>query len=280
MGVSTVWIEAAEPFDGRSVLRFLEARAVAGVEEVKGGSYRRSVFLKNGAGVISVRPEASGVRVELDLDDPAGANDALARAGRLFDVDADPRAIADVLTEDPLLAPLVRERPGLRVPGAVDGFEMAVRAIVGQQVSVAGARTVLSRMVARFGGWPTPEQLADSDPAGFPFPRARGEALVELAKLVAAGDLRLEPDVDREETRSRLLAIPGVGPWTVSYIGMRALGDRDAFPRGDVALRRAMERLTDPDPDRWRPWRSYAVMHLWRSLDGEHAARASARSPG
>jgi len=266
MGESTVWIQAAEPFDGASVLGFLEARAVAGVEEVKSGSYRRSVSLKNGRGVLSVRPETSGVRVELDLEDAADSEDALARARRLFDVDAAPAAIAEVLGADPLLRPLVRARPGLRVPGAVDGFEMAVRAIVGQQVSVAGARTVLGRLVAGFGGWPTPELLADSDPAGFPFPRARGAALVELARLVAAGDLRLEPDVDLEETRSRLLAIPGVGPWTVSYIAMRALGDRDAFPRGDVALVRALKGLNDPDPDRWRPWRSYAVMHLWHSL--------------
>ena len=267
MGESTVWIQAAEPFDGASVLGFLEARAVAGVEEVKGGSYRRSVSLKNGAGVVSVRPETSGVRVELDLEDEADADEAVARVRRVFDVDADPIAIADVLGADPLLRPLVRARPGLRVPGAVDGFEMAVRAIVGQQVSVAGARTVLGRIAAEHGGFGA-EALAEADPASFPFPRARGAALVELARLVAAGKLRLEPDVDLEETRSRLLAIPGVGPWTVSYIAMRALGDHDAFPRGDVALVRALKRMKDPDPNRWRPWRSYAVMHLWRSLGG------------
>jgi AraC family transcriptional regulator of adaptative response / DNA-3-methyladenine glycosylase II len=267
MGVSSVWIPATEPFDGRSVVGFLGARAVAGVEEVTGGSYRRNVSLKNGAGVISVRPEAGGVRVELDLEDPADADEALVRVRRAFDVDADPDAIASVLGSDPLIGPLVRERPGLRVPGAMDGFELAVRAIVGQQVSVAGARTVLGRLVARFGGWPTPELLAGSDPAGFPFPRARGQALVELARLVAAGDLRLEPDVDLGETRSLLLAIPGIGPWTVSYVAMRALGDRDAFPPGDVAVRRALERLGgEPHHERWRPWRSYAVMHLWRSL--------------
>jgi AraC family transcriptional regulator of adaptative response / DNA-3-methyladenine glycosylase II len=265
MGVSTVWIEAAEPFDGRSVLGFLEARAVAGVEEVTGGSYRRSVSLNNGAGVLSVRPEQSGVSVELDLEDAADAGEAIARAGRLFDVDADPGAIAEVLGADPLLRPLVRERPGLRVPGAVDGFEMAVRAIVGQQVSVAGARTVLGRIAREHGGF-SAEVLAEADPGAFPFPRARGAALVEVARLVAAGDLRLEPDTDVAATRARLLAIPGIGPWTVSYIAMRALGDHDAFPRGDVALRRALERLDDPDPERWRPWRSYAVMHLWRSL--------------
>jgi AraC family transcriptional regulator of adaptative response / DNA-3-methyladenine glycosylase II len=268
MGVSTLWIPATEPFDGRSLLCFLEARAVAGVEEVKGGSYRRSVSLKNGAGRVCVRPEAAGVRVELDLEDRADADEAVVRVRRLFDVDADPDAIASVLGSDPLLGTLVRKRPGLRVPGAMDGFELAVRAVVGQQVSVAGARTVLGRLVRRYGGWPTPELLADSDPLAFPFPRARGEALVQLARLVAAGDLRLDGGADLEETRARLLAVPGIGPWTVSYIAMRALGDRDVFLPGDVAVRRALERLGgEPDPDRWRPWRSYAVMHLWRSLD-------------
>src|SRR6185436_1208624 len=124
---------------------------VEGVEEVKSGSYRRSVSLENGRGRISVRPERSGVRVELDLGDGADADEALARVGRLFDVDADPAAIAEVLGADPLLAPLVAERPGLRVPGAVDGFELAVRAIVGQQVSVAGARTLNGRLVEALG---------------------------------------------------------------------------------------------------------------------------------
>jgi AraC family transcriptional regulator, regulatory protein of adaptative response / DNA-3-methyladenine glycosylase II len=278
MGESTVWIQAAEPFDGASVLGFLEARAVAGVEEVKGGSYRRSVSLENGGGVVCVRPEPTGVRVELDLDDPTGEAEALVRVGRLFDVDADPAAIGEVLGADPVLRPLVRERPGLRVPGAMDGFEMAVRAIVGQQVSVAGARTVLGRLVERYGApvtggspslaraFPSAEALAEADPGSFPFPRARGAALVEVARLVAAGELRLEPGGDHVDTRARLLVIPGIGPWTVSYISMRALGDSDAFPRGDVALLRALRDLGDPDPNRWRPWRSYAVMHLWRSL--------------
>ena len=264
MGVSTEWIPAAEPFDGGSVLGFLGARAVEGVEEVKSGSYRRSVSLNNGSGRISVRPERSGVRVELDLDDEADAHEALARVGRLFDVDADPAAIAEVLGADPLLAPLVAERPGLRVPGAMDGFELAVRAIVGQQVSVAGARTVLGRLVREHGGF-LPAVLAEADPGGFPFPRARGVALVEVARLVAAGELRLEPDAGATEARARLLAIPGIGPWTVSYIAMRALGDRDVFLAGDLGVRRGLAALGEADPERWRPWRSYAVVHLWHA---------------
>jgi AraC family transcriptional regulator, regulatory protein of adaptative response / DNA-3-methyladenine glycosylase II len=265
MGESTVWIQAAEPFDGASVLAFLEARAVAGVEEVKSGSYRRSVSLKNGAGVVCVRPAAAGVRVKLELEDDGDADDALERVARLFDVNAHPAAIARVLGADPLLGPLVRAHPGLRVPGAMDGFEMALRAIVGQQVSVAGARTVLGRIAREHGL--TAETLAEADPASFPFPRTRGAALVQVARLVAAGDLRLDPDADAAETRARLLAVPGIGPWTVSYIAMRALGDPDVFLAGDVGVRRALAALGSPaDPGRWRPWRSYAVMHLWHSL--------------
>jgi AraC family transcriptional regulator of adaptative response / DNA-3-methyladenine glycosylase II len=267
MGVSTLWIPATEPFDGPSLLGFLEARAIVGVEEVKGGSYRRNLSLNNGAGAVCVRPEASGVRVELELEDAADADEAAAAVKRLFGLDTDPAPIVDVLGAGPHLGPLVRERPGLRVPGAVDGFEMAVRAIVGQQVSVAGARTVLGRIAGEHGGFPAADALAEADPASFPFPRARGAALVEVARLVAAGELRLHPEADATEARARLLAVPGIGPWTVAYIAMRALGDPDVFLPGDVGVRRALTALGGrPDPDRWRPWRSYAVIHLWRSL--------------
>jgi len=268
MGVETVWIPAAEPFDGESLLGFLGARAVEGLEEVTGGSYRRSVSLNNGAGAVSVRPEASGVQVELDLADPGDADEALARVGRLFALDADPAPVVEVLGSDALLGPLVRARPGLRVPGAFDGFELAVRAVVGQQVSVAGARTVLGRLVREHGAFDA-QALSEADPFAFPFPGARGAALVEVARLVAGGELRLDPDTDAAETRARLLAVPGIGPWTVSYIAMRALADRDVFLDGDVGVRRALAALGgDADADRWRPWRSYAVMHLWRSLGG------------
>jgi AraC family transcriptional regulator, regulatory protein of adaptative response / DNA-3-methyladenine glycosylase II len=272
MGVSTLWIPTTEPFDGASLLAFFGARAVAGVEEVTEESYRRSVSLKNGPGAVCVRPAAAGVHVELDLDDAADEEEAAALVRRLFDLDADPAPIAAVLSADPLLAPLVARHPGIRLPGAVDGFEAAVRAIVGQQISVAGARTVLGRMVETYGGrtgpgppapaagrlFPAPGALAEADPSGFPFPRARGAALVEVARLVASGEA-MTPD--------RLLAIPGVGPWTVSYIAMRAFGDPDVFLAGDLGVRQALAALgAEPDPDRWRPWRSYATMLLWRSL--------------
>jgi AraC family transcriptional regulator of adaptative response / DNA-3-methyladenine glycosylase II len=264
---------------------------MAGVEEVIGGTYRRTARLVRGGAVIAVTPEASGVRCELRLDDPSDADDAAGRCRRLFDLDADPSAIAAGLARDPLLAPLVRRHPGLRVPGAVDGFEMAARAIVGQQVSVAGARTVLGRLVAEYGEplaqpdggltrrFPAPAAIAEADPAGFPFPRTRAEALVTVARLVARGELRLDGEADPAEVRAALTAVRGVGPWTASYVAMRALGDPDAFLPGDVGIRHALARLgSAADDERWRPWRSYAVMHLWRSLDGgEHAVRASPR---
>jgi AraC family transcriptional regulator of adaptative response / DNA-3-methyladenine glycosylase II len=185
-----------------------------------------------------------------------------------------------------VLGPLIERRPGLRVPSTVDGFELAVRAVVGQQVSVAGARTVLGRLAARYGEpleadrglarrFPSPAALAAADPADFPFPRVRGEALRALARLVMEGRLDLGAGADQAATCATLLEIRGVGPWTASYIGMRALGDRDAWLAGDVGLRNALERLGHPgdgaaalrQADAWRPWRSYAVMHLWASLE-------------
>jgi AraC family transcriptional regulator of adaptative response / DNA-3-methyladenine glycosylase II len=254
-----VYLRAVEPFDGEGLLAFLAARAIPGLEEVEDGTYRRTLRLEHGAGVIEATPDATGVRCEFSFEDGGDAEEAAARVRRLFDLDADPEAIAAVLGADPLLAPLVERRPGMRVPGTVDPFELVVRAIVGQQVSVAGARTVLGRIVETYGGFPVPAALAAADPGSFPFPRARANALIEVARLAAAGELRLDA----------LTAIPGIGPWTASYVAMRALGDPDVFLPGDVGVRNALARLGGaPDPERWRPWRSYAVMHLWRSLGG------------
>ena len=250
------------------------------MEEVTGGTYRRTLALADGGAVIAVTPTQAGLRCELQLEDARGAGDAKARCRRLFDLDTDPGEIAAGLGTDPLLGPLLRRRPGLRVPGAADGFEMAARAIAGQQVSVAGARTVLGRLAAEHGEplaapsgsltrrFPGAAALAEADPAAFPFPRTRAEALVSVARLAADGELRLDPPADLAETRAALMAIRGVGPWTASYIAMRALGDRDAFLPGDVGIRHALARLgSAADDERWRPWRSYAVVHLWRTLD-------------
>jgi AraC family transcriptional regulator of adaptative response / DNA-3-methyladenine glycosylase II len=281
IGVSTLLLPTIEPFDGESLLAFLAARAVAGVEEVTGGTYRRTLALAHGGAIMAVTPTPAGVRCDLVLEDAEDAGDAAGRCRRLFDLDADPGQITAGLAADPMLGPLVRRRPGLRVPGAVDGFEMAARAIVGQQVSVAGARTVLGRLVVEHGEplpapdgslthrFPDAAALAAADPAAFPFPRTRAEALVSVARLAAEGQLRLDPPADLTETRAALTAIRGVGPWTASYIAMRALGDPDAFLPGDVGIRHALARLgSSAEDENWRPWRSYAVMHLWRTLAG------------
>jgi AraC family transcriptional regulator, regulatory protein of adaptative response / DNA-3-methyladenine glycosylase II len=280
-----------DPFDGESLLAFLAARAIPGVEEVDGKTYQRTLTLEHGPAVIALEPDARHVRAGLRLADLRDLTAAVARCRRVLDLDADPVAISSQLGEDPTLAPLVGARPGLRMPGCVDGFEVAVRAIVGQQVSVAAARTVLGRLAAEFGEplaepdgglahrFPGADALAELDPAALPFPRKRAQALQALARLVAAGELQLDPGADPEETRAALMDIPGIGDWTASYVAMRAFGDSDVFLPGDVGVRHALARLRGkPDHERWRPWRSYAVMHLWRSLDGEHAVRASARS--
>ena len=280
-GTIELRLPCREPFDGDSLVEFLAARAIPGVEEVEGATYRRTLALEHGPAVVALTPEDRIVRAELHLADLRDLTAAVARCRRLFDLDADPLAISSQLAEDRALAPLVGARPGLRVPGCVDGFELGVRAIVGQQVSVAAARTVLGRIATSHGEavtepagglthrFPRAAALAELDPAALPFPRKRAEALRSLARLAAAGELHLDAGADAGETRARLMEIPGVGEWTASYIAMRALGDPDVFLPGDVGIAHALARLgADAVPERWRPWRSYAVMQLWRSLDG------------
>jgi AraC family transcriptional regulator, regulatory protein of adaptative response / DNA-3-methyladenine glycosylase II len=263
------------------VLRFLALRAVPGLEESTGATYRRSLQLEHGGAIV----ELGTAECELRLDDERDRPDALARCRRLLDLEADTGRIEDALGRDPLLAPLVRRRPGLRVPRATDGFELAVRAVIGQQVTLAAARRTAGRLVALYGRpleepagtithlFPTPAAVADVDSLELRMPRVRANALRALARAVLEGELDLSPGADRAAATSALLALPGIGPWTASYVGMRALGDSDAFPPGDAAVRRALERLRrDGRPaaarrlaERWRPWRSYALMHLWRA---------------
>jgi AraC family transcriptional regulator of adaptative response / DNA-3-methyladenine glycosylase II len=267
------------------LLRFLAARAVPGLEEVDGSSYRRSLRLEHGGAVAEVAADGDGVRIELRVDDERDRPEGLARCRRLLDLDADTARIDAALGRDALLAPLVRRRPGLRVPRATDGFELAVRAIVGQQVTLAAARRTAGRLVALYGTsleepagpithlFPTPAALAEVDSLELRMPRVRANALRALARAVLEGELDLRPGADRATATRALVALPGIGPWTASYVGMRALGDSDAFPPGDAAVRRALERLgLDGRPaaaqelaERWRPWRSYALMHLWRA---------------
>jgi AraC family transcriptional regulator of adaptative response / DNA-3-methyladenine glycosylase II len=231
-------------------------------------------------------PEGNVVLLRLGFEELIDLPLIVQRCRQLFDLDADPATIDITLSGDPVLRVLVEARPGLRIPGAVDGFELAVRAILGQQISVAGARTLAGRIVRRLGEpmteprgalthyFPTPEAVAGSDLAGLGLTGARIASLHGLARATAAGEIVLDRGADRAGTIARLLALPGIGPWTASYIAMRALGDPDALPAADLGLRHAIEGLGGKGDARsiavmaeaWRPWRGYAALHLWNSL--------------
>ena len=273
------------PFDGGALLAWLSARAVPGVEEIDGDVYRRSLRLAHGPGVAELALGADRVRCRLFLHDHRDVASAEQRCRRLLDLDADPAAVVDRLGADPLIGPLVRAAPGLRVPGSVDGAELAVRAVLGQQISVPAARTGAGRLVAEHGEalprprgavtslFPTSAALAAVDPARLPMPRARAVALVGLCRALADGELRLDAGADRAQARRSLLALPGIGPWTAGYVAMRALGDPDVFLAEDLGVRHALRRLGGPDDLRaaravaapWAPWRSYASQHLWQA---------------
>jgi AraC family transcriptional regulator, regulatory protein of adaptative response / DNA-3-methyladenine glycosylase II len=283
-----------QPFDAESTIGFLGARAVPGTEEMSDSVYRRSLSLPHGGAIVELQPESAAVRCRLRLDDLRDLTAAVACCRRLLDLDADPEAVSEQLKRDRYLGELVSSRPGLRVPGCADGFELAVRAVIGQQVSVGAARTVAAKLVERYGEplddplpsithrFPAPAALAQVDPPDLPMPKSRGRALRELARLVDRGDLSLDAGAEPATTVAGLLSVPGIGPWTASYISMRALGDPDAYPVGDAGLRRALERrghavdrVTEERlAEAWRPWRSYAVVHLWRSLGDEPVSAA------
>jgi AraC family transcriptional regulator of adaptative response / DNA-3-methyladenine glycosylase II len=219
------------------------------------------------------------VRCEVRLSDTRDLVAVVSRVRQLLDLDADPVAVDDVLAGDPALALPVGKRPGLRSPGSVDGFETTIRTIVGQQISVAGARTVLGRVVAELGRpafagepwllFPTAADVAAADPAALPMPRSRGTAVQAVAREFAEGGLRLDPGVDRDEIRATLVALPGIGPWTADYLTMRATGHPDVLLATDLGVRRSAADLgldlTDGRPD-WAPWRSYATHHLWAHM--------------
>jgi AraC family transcriptional regulator, regulatory protein of adaptative response / DNA-3-methyladenine glycosylase II len=284
------------PFAAGPLLDFLGRRAVPGVETYDGTTYRRSLRLPNGDGMVAFSAEggAGEIRAVFVLDELSDLTAAIARCRHLLNLDADPVAVDGVLAEDPRLRPLVAHTPGIRVPGAADGFELAVRAVVGQQVSVSAARTVTGRLVKAAGEpiphpilpvthtFPSPEALAAlarERPADFPMPASRRRTLAALAEATAAGDLAIDPGADPAETRAKLLALPGIGSWTADYIAMRALGDPDAFLPTDLGVRRALAQLGEPDDpraltaiaERWRPWRAYALAHLWHALSSNLA---------
>jgi AraC family transcriptional regulator of adaptative response / DNA-3-methyladenine glycosylase II len=280
------------PFGPESVLGFLGTRAVPGIEERDGATYRRSMRLPHGYAVVALSATDQGdhgpafVDADLHLSDLRDLTTAVSRCRQLLDLDADPVAVLEALRPDPLIGPLVGAEPGRRVPGAVDGFELAVRAVIGQQVSVPGARTIAGRLV-RLAGEPIPEAiggithlfptpdaliaLAGRDPAAFPMPGNRRRALVALAEAVGSGTVTIDPGTDPAALRAALVRLPGIGPWTAEYVAMRALRDPDAFMPTDLGVRRAVRALGLPDDpvhltaltEGWRPWRSYAMVHLW-----------------
>jgi AraC family transcriptional regulator of adaptative response / DNA-3-methyladenine glycosylase II len=297
-GAGTIHLRLAfrAPLHASALLEFLAARALPGVEDADHVRYRRALALPHGPATVELRPAERWVSATLHLEDVRDLAPAVARCRRLFDLDADPAAVDATLAADPALAPTVDKEPGVRVPRAVDGFEMAVRAIVGQQISVSSARTTLRRLIHAAGtghadrpGHADPPGAASGMPPLVPFPTAsavaglpddafgmpvaRRETIRALAQAVAAGTLDLDPGADREETVARLRALPGIGAWTAGYVAMRAIGDPDVFLPTDLAVRRGAAALGLPDSptelDRhaaaWRPWRSYALVRLWRA---------------
>jgi AraC family transcriptional regulator, regulatory protein of adaptative response / DNA-3-methyladenine glycosylase II len=282
------------PFAADQLFAFLALRAIPGVESWDGEVFHRTLRLPNGAGLVSLRPIDGAVECTLRLDAVADLQAAVQRCRRLLDLDADPVAVDEALTRDPHLAPLVARTPGLRSPGAVDGFELLVRAILGQQVSVVGARTVAGRLAAALGDdvshlsrietgvdhvhparlFPSAAALAAIDPGDLPMPMARRRALIGACAASADGSLSIDPGADRTDLAQRLVALPGIGPWTAQYVTIRALGDPDVFMPTDLGVRHALDALgLDSSPvaaaataQRWSPWRSYALHHLWHSL--------------
>jgi AraC family transcriptional regulator, regulatory protein of adaptative response / DNA-3-methyladenine glycosylase II len=342
-GAGTISLRLAyrAPLHIPSLLGFLAKRALPGVEEVDDHTYRRGLRLPHGSATIELTPADRWVAATLRLTDVRDLAPAVARCRRLFDLDADPDAVDATLSADPALAAATKAEPGVRVPRAVDGFEMAVRAIVGQQVSVSGARTTLTRLLhaaasiegdslldadgpawsppggthdspatsvglsapdigprrggqapsgiadldhshdspasdpngIRLAGFPSAEVVAKLPDSAFGMPAARRETIRELARVVASGELDLDPGTDRDRAVARLMELPGVGAWTAGYVAMRAIGDPDVFLPTDVAVRRGAAALGLPDSpkeleahaERWRPWRSYALIRLWRA---------------
>jgi AraC family transcriptional regulator of adaptative response / DNA-3-methyladenine glycosylase II len=270
------------PLAADHLFSYLARRATPGVEEVTGTTYRRTVRVGKAAGTIELKLDRDAIRLAADIDSVEALAAIVRRARHMLDLDADPEAISVHLGKDRALGPQLRRTPGMRVPGAFDGFELAVRAVLGQQVSVAAATTLAGRLATRFGEpvaeptgslthhFPSPDELAGAALGAIGLPARRAATIRSLARAVAEGAIVLDGTADLKETEAALLAIPGFGPWTVSYIAMRALRDPDAFPATDLGIKHALERLqisTDEQrQERWSPWRAYATMYLWSSL--------------
>jgi len=288
------------PLPAGVLFAFLAERAIPGLEEGDSTWYRRALSLSHGAVVATVTAEGeSALWCSLQLDDLRDLTTAVGRVRRMFDLDADPAAVADVLGTDSVLGPAVAALPGLRIPGHVDGDELAVRAVLGQQVSVSGARSLGGRLVREHGRalatplgsvvgeFPAPQVIAGLSPGDLPMPASRARAVIRLCEEVSSGRLALYPGADREVASRQLLELPGIGPWTVAYVRMRALSDPDAFLAGDLGVRRALDRLGLPGgerqaaalSERWRPYRAYALQYLWSGLAGPSRATGAEGAP-
>ncbi|HSG87568.1 MAG TPA: AlkA N-terminal domain-containing protein [Pseudomonadales bacterium] len=274
-----LWLHlpAVAPFAGRALDGFFARRTLPGVETAGPGAegYRRCWRSAVGQGAVVLRADDSGATLRIDGCGDLPLDGLLARSRRLFDLDAPAGEIARLLRRDPHLAAGVRALPGRRVPGCWDPFELSVRAVLGQQVTVAAARTHAIRLVELCGAtdlFPEPERLLATDLTPLAMPAARKRALTGLAAAVADG--RLDFTAPPAAVRAALLAVPGIGPWTADYVAMRGLGDADAFPAGDLVVRQALAadgvlpsvRDTEVRSHPWRPFRAYAVMHLWASV--------------
>lgn len=288
-GTISLRLPYRSPLNPDNLFGHLAATAVPGVEEWRAGAYRRTLRLPYGTGVVALSPRPDHIGCQLALTDLRDLTLAISRCRRLLDLDADPEAIDEQLRADPLLAPLVDKAPGRRVPRTVDAAEFAVRAVLGQQVSTAAARTHAARLVVAHGEpvadpdpagglthlFPSPQALAGLDPESLALPRSRRTTLTTLVAALADGSLPLGIDSDWELARARLGELPGFGPWTTEVIAMRALGDPDAFLPSDLGVRRAARGLGLPSTPAalttraagWRPWRAYAVQYLWATED-------------
>ena len=287
VGTLSLRLPFRKPFSPDNLFGHLAATAVPGVEEWRAGAYRRTIRLTHGHVVVALKPTPDHVACQISLTDQRDLASAISRCRWMLDLDSDPVAVDAVLSQDPLMAKLVAGSPGRRVPRTVDPAEFAVRAVLGQQVSTAAARTHAGRLVRTYGDlvpdphgglthlFPTPQVLAAMDPADLAMPQSRRRTMMGLVEELAQGRLDLGLGADWREARAKLNALHGFGPWTVESIAMRSLGDPDAFLAGDLGIRLAAEQLGMPATPKtltdhsylWRPWRSYAVQYLWATGD-------------
>jgi AraC family transcriptional regulator of adaptative response / DNA-3-methyladenine glycosylase II len=296
--VAMVEPEFGGPLDWDSMLGYLAARAIRGVEAVSAGVYRRTIAIRGAPAAMEVALAGPGrLQATADLPDGHGLDNVVEATRRLFNLDLDVAAANARLCGDRLLAPLIAARPGLRVPGVWDPFEIGVRAIIGQQVSVKGAGTITGRLVARHGTpiqgqggsglshvFPTPEALAKADLLGIGLTGARVSAIRGFAQAISDGSLRLDRSLGLDDLVGAITALPGLGPWTAQYLGVR-MGFPDAFPAGDLGLRRALEHASGESfaprtvgvmAEGWRPWRAHAAIHLWLAHPGPRPSATAA----